>query len=528
MQARPDSALHILSTQIDISTMNEANKAEYALLLTQALDKNYIHHQNDSLITIAVNHYKHSHDNNLKAKVYFYLGRVYQDNNEYAKATEAYLTALKTQVTEKVIISKIYNHLALCYENQESYIQALKTYQQSYTIANELKDNHKILHAIRGMANIYIIQDNEQQALFYYNKAFLIAQSTNDSLWQSAISCDIAKVYDSEGIYLKAHEYINRAIRFSPQSANLSSTYFWKGEILYDLEENDSAIHYLNEAIPRSDIYTKASIYHTLYEIEKGQRNYKQAITYNDTALVYYDSIQSLVHHIEMDELIRTHTVEIHKQEAKEKYQERKMILIISGICIISFFIFSLMLFKNHGKQKQIELQQLLTKNQTEKVELKEEIKRLCRTNEVSEKNRMEMQYKRYSLWEQSLKICNRLFQTTSSYKKIRTLENTKNKKEKVLLPEDVTLIHQEINAVFIEAIQEFSEQYPDLTRDDICFCILKYLQLSNETIRICMGSGSAQALVQRKYRINKQLSSQASSLLFEQKKDCNEEKWHS
>ena len=83
----PDSALKVLN-ELSIEKMpNKANKAMYALLLTQALDKNYIHHTSDSLISIAVDFYKNSNHNNLKVKVYFYLGRVYQDNEEYVKAT---------------------------------------------------------------------------------------------------------------------------------------------------------------------------------------------------------------------------------------------------------------------------------------------------------------------------------------------------------------------------------------------------------------------------------------------------------
>lgn len=103
----------------------------YALLLTQALDKNYIQHQNDSIISIAIDYYKNKDNNNLKAKSYFYLGRVYQDNEEYVKATEAYLTVLKSTPTDKTFILQVYNNLAMCYENQEFYIQAIKTYKES-------------------------------------------------------------------------------------------------------------------------------------------------------------------------------------------------------------------------------------------------------------------------------------------------------------------------------------------------------------------------------------------------------------
>ena len=56
-----------------------AEKAKYALLLTQAEDKNYILHTSDSLINIAVCYYDSIQDTDLSAKSHYYLGRVYQD-----------------------------------------------------------------------------------------------------------------------------------------------------------------------------------------------------------------------------------------------------------------------------------------------------------------------------------------------------------------------------------------------------------------------------------------------------------------
>ena len=136
----------------------------YALLLTEALDKNFKSHRNDSLILIAVDYYKDNSNNKLKTKAY-YLGRVYQDNKEYIKATEAYLTALKTASPNQAPILQIYNNLALCYESQEFYLPAIKTYKESYATAEKMQDKYGILHATRGLGNVYAIQDEEEKAL---------------------------------------------------------------------------------------------------------------------------------------------------------------------------------------------------------------------------------------------------------------------------------------------------------------------------------------------------------------------------
>lgn len=111
-----------------------------------------------------------------------------------------------------------------------------------------------------------------------------------------------------------------------------------------------------------------------------------------------------------------------------------------------------------------------------------------------------------------------RLYKTTTSYKRIQSIETSKTKKEKEISQEEASFIYQEIKETFIEAMQELLEQYPNLTQDDLYYCILNYLRLANDTIRICMKAGSQSALTQRKYRIKKQLSDQTFSFIFETK----------
>lgn len=68
-----DSALSILEgvNLAELSTIQ--SRAKYALLLTQAKDKNYITHTDDSLIRVAVDYYDTSDDITLRAKLIIIL-----------------------------------------------------------------------------------------------------------------------------------------------------------------------------------------------------------------------------------------------------------------------------------------------------------------------------------------------------------------------------------------------------------------------------------------------------------------------
>lgn len=94
MELFPDSALSLLS-QIDCpECLRGQQRADYALLLTQALDKNYLDSlQSDSLIMIAVEYYKQEGDKLKAGKAYFYYGKVMLLKERFSDAMQAYLEA---------------------------------------------------------------------------------------------------------------------------------------------------------------------------------------------------------------------------------------------------------------------------------------------------------------------------------------------------------------------------------------------------------------------------------------------------
>ena len=68
----------ILQTSIPTpETLHGKAQADYSLLMTQAMDKNYINFTSDSLIKFAVGYYGgHTEDLVAKGKSFYYYGRV--------------------------------------------------------------------------------------------------------------------------------------------------------------------------------------------------------------------------------------------------------------------------------------------------------------------------------------------------------------------------------------------------------------------------------------------------------------------
>ncbi|MGN0048581.1 MAG: hypothetical protein ACI37U_06805 [Bacteroides sp.] len=94
MEAHPDSAYALLRTIDSTSLAPGEEQARYALLYTQARDKNYIVQTDDSLIQVAVRYYDSIGRTDRQALAYYLWGGVYRDLNRQADALEQYLHAI--------------------------------------------------------------------------------------------------------------------------------------------------------------------------------------------------------------------------------------------------------------------------------------------------------------------------------------------------------------------------------------------------------------------------------------------------
>lgn len=89
MRDEPARALALLRTLRTEHLKRASSRAQYALLYSQALDKNRIFRTDDSLIRIAVRYYESRDTPHEKASAYYYLGRIYDNRCDKIGAAEA-------------------------------------------------------------------------------------------------------------------------------------------------------------------------------------------------------------------------------------------------------------------------------------------------------------------------------------------------------------------------------------------------------------------------------------------------------
>ena len=134
MHTHSDSALALLQSISADSLTNDANRAYHALLLSQALDKNYIDKTDDSLINIAVTYYADKPVTPQQMLAHYYHARIKQNAKAYPEALYSALhaEAAALQLNDHYHLGLIYRLMMECYNRVYNTEKELEYAQLSY------------------------------------------------------------------------------------------------------------------------------------------------------------------------------------------------------------------------------------------------------------------------------------------------------------------------------------------------------------------------------------------------------------
>lgn len=189
MEEYPDSALSVLESISSPQELPRADRALYALLLTQARYKNYITLEDDSLIKTAVEYYGDRKKSVRAAKAHYYWGATYRDRGYTSFAVEEYLAAIRLMPVKDEFLAMIYDNLAECYEEEDLSSVAAESYRSAYQI---LKGKSGQIYPLRGIARTFLLQKEQDSALCYYQQALDYALADQDSNLIGALYHDLA------------------------------------------------------------------------------------------------------------------------------------------------------------------------------------------------------------------------------------------------------------------------------------------------------------------------------------------------
>ena len=156
MNARPDSALHLLAGMADsLAMLPEETQMYHHLLTIQTKDKQYITHTSDSLINRIVSFYEDYGDNERLMMAYFYQGSVYRDMNDAPRALKAFHQALNLNVPNYDLQAKAYNQMGTLFMYQGLYDEVIRVNRKAIALYLLQGKKNKISYAQRDIARMY-------------------------------------------------------------------------------------------------------------------------------------------------------------------------------------------------------------------------------------------------------------------------------------------------------------------------------------------------------------------------------------
>ena len=500
METCPDSALSILESITCPQKMPRADRALYALLLTQARHKNYIALEDDSLIKTAVDYYGDKKKSLRAAKAHYYWGATYREMGYTSFAVEEYLTAIRLMPVRDEFLAMIYDNLAECYEKDELFDIAIGAYRQAYQI---LRGGSQQIYPLRGIARMCLLQNKKDSALVYYQQALDCALVEQDSSLIGALYHDLAMAYSEKKDYIQADKYVSKAIMIQGQDA--VNVCLSKAQIMLNLNKLDSASYFYSKNVDQLDIYGKAVYYDGMYQIAKKRGEWKTATENIDAYKILYDSIQFITDNEELNRLMDKHQLEEHKRLLSEHTKMLIFSLITAFFLLMIICIFCFMWNDRKRKKRFIALQRELTQKRVDTMLLKEE--------EASESNKEDLYKKRSELTEQQIQLCISVLKTTDCYDQLEALEKATPKQLLAMrsLRRD---IRSTISSAFVDVMMNLKERYPALTGDDLFYCVLSLLCCSKSVMMELMDATS-DALKTRKNRIKNKMDTQIFDRVF-------------
>ncbi|WP_307768832.1 hypothetical protein [uncultured Bacteroides sp.] len=286
----PDSALHILKAMpMPSARWDKENHALWCLLVTQAQYKQVMKIPSDSLVRIAYDYYKPTDNARRKAMSALYMGGVNYNLGNIEESIRFYLEA-KTEM-EKTNDYKlgylVMSGLGRIYLYRNLIEYAFEACQSAYNYSVKDSNLRYQMVSLQYLARCYCLLNNLDKAEQVYEQSAELALELKNNDFYAVVQQELALVYIAQKRFYESLEVVQT---LQPSS----QTYLLRGQIYLCLSKADSALYYLKKSLRTDNVYTKRSVYKTLYQLSCDSEFNIYMKEFCDSLLFYTDSVMSL------------------------------------------------------------------------------------------------------------------------------------------------------------------------------------------------------------------------------------------
>lgn len=545
MEKMPDSALKVMESIDPKRVSGGSQRARYALLLTQARYKNFIDETDDSLISVAVRHYRRKNDHRALANACFHKARILEnagnDNRSLELALDAEQAAIKAD--DNLWLARIYELMADLYDDAYNPEMGIKYRQKAVLFYQKANQSLSKEWAMLDLANSFSNLKTDDG----WNKSIEILDSINSEYSKHPVDSFLLRQLYTSYVYpyIKlnrlddAKRYFAMLENFNEQKAISPIEYCLISRVYIEQSKADSAYLYLSMAIESDTLdHNQEWIIETKYMLEAKNGNYKDAL---EDYLVVSNRQNEIIRNVLRQSLSISES-NYHKNKAIKEHRNSKRIKtrfwIAGGIAVIIIGLI-IVIFVQHTKYKNNQILERVNEihDLSQKLNIREK-SNLILSNKINEQNGQleNLNLKLYNqvatnekiseiakdLFEDHFKtlsiLCDEYVEKEKAGEKIKLSIFNSIRKEiyKVIDPKAMSKLENCLNECKDNIIFKFKSQFDSMSENDINFVMLVFANLSPRTVALLSGL-TLSSYYTRKRRIKAKIenSSAPDKLLF-------------
>lgn len=360
METAPDSSLHILKKLQIKKIRGSYSKALYALLMSQALDKNDIKLETDSLISIATDYFDDS-DPVHAGYAWFYMARVANNKGNAEKQADALLKAQGYAETTKndKLRGLAYGDKGQMYKAQGQTDSAICYLKRSNQSLIKITDKRNYIINLLNLGTEYLKISRFDSVIVNYLLAAETAKNINDTLLISSIYRSLGSVYLKQKDYNQALYYYKKVPITSEEIYN-SNKWFLQANVYVRTGETDSARYCLNKV---KLLHEMAPDYYMLWQqVYEKEGDLNQSLIFSSKAINAVDSLYKTkldVSFAGLEKKYRFQGLQIANQQLVIKNKQTSIVLLMALLVLTTLTVF-LLFWRIRVKKQQLETQKQL------------------------------------------------------------------------------------------------------------------------------------------------------------------------
>lgn len=333
MTESPDYAVSYLGKlKRDTVSMSTEDVWYYRLLCLKANDKAYIPNTDSIEVNRIVSYYKEHGDKSLLPVALYYAGCVYRDINSYKKSLSYFYETINLLEND---IANPYYGLANSQIGQICLYHGLYDKAKTcflYSLQTDLlnKKSKDIMFDYRDIADSYRSMCKYDSAMYFYDKAYNLAESNRDSIMKAVIDTQRAALFRRQKKYDDALCAIKNALNLSPRS-NISAALTIAADIYMDINDTEKAVSCYKRLMQEGNVYAKYDACKNLSTFYRAKGDTKNSSYYLKYCGLLRDSIERVENVEDVAEILRDRSnVTIERKKNQQIFLSVALVLIIT------------------------------------------------------------------------------------------------------------------------------------------------------------------------------------------------------